>query len=141
MVLTRDPGALLGQDIGSGQSLLDLADEGPRIVTVYVPVSALDRIPPDAEVALALPGSFSIVRMTLAPAGGDPLTLPPGLVANQGYKGIKLPVFYRARMTLPASAGNPLLGVSGQAKIFGKRRSLAGRVVSIALNLFKAHVW
>ena len=140
-MLTRDPGALLGRDIGSGQSLLDLADEGPRIVTVYVPVSALDRIPPDAEVALALPGSFSIVRMTLAPAGGDPLTLPPGLVANQDYKGIKLPVFYRARMTLPASAGNPLLGVSGQAKIFGKRRSLAGRVVSIALNLFKAHVW
>jgi hypothetical protein len=44
-------------------------------------------------------------------------------------------------MTLPASAGNVLFGVSGQAKIFGERRSLAARVYTIVANLTKAHVW
>ena len=108
---------------------------------VYIPVSTLDRIPPGAEVALALPDRFSIVRMTLAAPGGDAVSLPPGLVPSQDYKGIKMPVFYCSRMTLPASAGNPLFGVSGEAKIFGKRRSIAGGLPSPSMNLLKAHVW
>jgi putative peptide zinc metalloprotease protein len=140
-VLTQDPNALLDQDVASGQLLLDLAETGPRVARIYIPVSALDRIPPGAEVALALPDRFSIVRMTLTPPGGDAVTLPPGLVAKQDYKGIKLPVFYSARVTLPASAGNPLFGVSGKARIFGVRRSLAGRFLEMLLNLIKAHLW
>jgi hypothetical protein len=141
IVVTQKPAELLDQDVGSGQSLLDLADAGPRVVRVFIPISALDRVPPDAEVGLALPGSFSIVRMTLAPPSGDAVNLPPGLVPNQDYKGIKLPVFYASRMTLPPSAGSPRIGVSGEAKIFGVRRSFASRILTIALNLVKAHVW
>jgi hypothetical protein len=140
-VVTQDPRALLDQDVGIGQVLLDLAASGPRIVRVYVPVSALDRLPSGAEVALALPGSFSIVRIPLAPPGGDAENLPPGLIPSQDYKGIKLPVFYCSRMTLPASAENPPFGVAGEAKLFGTRRSLASRIFTVALNLTKAHVW
>jgi biotin carboxyl carrier protein len=141
IVLTQDPGALLGQQVGSGQALLDVADSGPRVVRVYIPVSTLDRIPPAAEVALALPGTFSVVRMKLAAPGGDAVSLPPGVVLSQDYKGIKMPVFYCSRMTLPDSAGNPRFGVSGEAKIFGERRSIAGRFVTSAFNLVKAHLW
>jgi hypothetical protein len=141
IVLTAHPDALLGQSVGSGQALLDLADAGPRIVRVYVPVSTLDRIPPGAEVALALPGSFSIVRMLLAPPGGDAVSLPQGLIHSQEYKGIKMPVFYCSRMTLPAAAGNPPFGMAGEAKIFGKRRSLVQRIATSIYDLTKAHVW
>ena len=140
-VVTRDPGALLGQEVGSGQALLNLADAGPRMVRVYVPVSTLDRIPPRADVALALPGRFSVVRMTLTPPGGDAVSLPPGLVPSQDYKGIKMPVFYCSRMTLPASAGTPLFGTSGEARIFGKRRSIADRFFTMLSNLVRAHLW
>jgi len=141
IVVTRNPGAILDQEVGTGQALLELADNGPRIVRVFIPVSTLDRIPANAEVALALPGRFSFVRMTLAAPAADAQSLPPGLVEKQDYKGIKLPVFYCSRMTLPASAGNPLLGESGEAKIFGERRSIVGRLVIDAFNLVKAHLW
>ena len=140
-VLTLNPGALLHQDVASGQPLLELADAGPRFARIYIPVSALERIPPGAEVALALPDRFSIVRLTLTPPGGDAVTLPPGLVATQNYKGVKLPVFYCSRIPLPPSAGNPLFGVSGEAKIFGARHCIAERFLTIAFNLVKAHVW
>jgi putative peptide zinc metalloprotease protein len=140
-VLTQNPTALLDREVASGQPLLDLADEGPHVVRVYIPVSALNRIHPGAEVALALPDRFSIIRMPLPPLGGEAVALPQGLVANQDYKGIKLPVFYSARITLPASAFHPMLGVSGQAKIFGERRSLAARALTIVLNLVKEHIW
>lgn len=141
VVLTQNPGLLVNQDIGSGQPLLDLAGSGPRIARIFIPSSALERIFPGDEVSFALPGRFSIVRMTLTAPGVDAVNLPEGLVARQDYKGVKLPVFYCARMTLPASAGDPPLGVSGPAIIFGARRSLAARLLTGAFNLFKAHVW
>lgn len=140
-VLTQNPALLLDQDVGSGQSLLDLADAGPRVVRVFVPSSSLVRIPQDAEVALALPGQFSILRMKLAQVGHDPVELPPGLIAKQNYQGIKLAIFYCSRMALPEASGNPMYGLSGQAKIFGVRRSLAERFLIGTFNLVKAHVW
>jgi len=141
IVLTHNPGVLLDQDLASGQTLLDLADSGPRMARVFIPSSALERIRPGDEVSLALPGRFSIVRMTLTALGVDAVSLPEGLVAHQDYKGVKLPVFYCARTPLPASAGNPPFGVSGRAIVFGARRSLAARFLTGAFNLFKAHVW
>jgi putative peptide zinc metalloprotease protein len=140
-VLTRNPGQLLDQDVASGQSLLSMADAGPREVRIFIPASELDRIPSDAEVALAFPGKFSVFRMALAPPGGDAVALPQGLIARQEYKGIKMPLYYCSRMPLPASAGNPLFGTSGQAKIFGVRRSFAERTLTVVFNLVKAHVW
>jgi putative peptide zinc metalloprotease protein len=140
VVLTENPGALLDQDAASGQSLLRIAESGPPIVRIFVPVSALDRIPTGAEVALIPPGHFSPIRMTLPPLEGEAVNLPPGLVARQDYKGIELPAFYSTRMQLP-SADNLPLGTAGSARIFGARRSLFGRLVTIILNLVRAHVW
>ena len=141
IVLTENPAALLDRQVGSGQPLLSLAGDGPRAVRIYIPTAALERIPAGAQVALEFPGSFSPVHLTLAQPGGDAQNLPHGLVARQAYQGITLPVFYTARMILPASAGSPRFGVAGPAKIFGVRRSLAGRIFAVAANLVKAHVW
>jgi putative peptide zinc metalloprotease protein len=141
VVLTQDPGSLLNQNVAAGQPLLDLANSAPPVVRLYIPVSALDRIAPGDEVAISLPDRFSILRMPLAPLGGDAESLPEGLIPKQKYEGIKLPVFYCSRMELPALAGNTLFGVSGQAKIFGARRSLAARGYTILANLTKAHLW
>jgi putative peptide zinc metalloprotease protein len=141
IVLTQNPSALLGQQVGSGQPLLELADGGLLAVRIYIPAAALQRISAGADVALALPGRFSPVHLLLAQPGGDAVNLPAGLVALQNYQGVKLPVFYSARMILPASAGRPPLGVAGRAKIFGARRSLAERLFIIAADLVRAHLW
>jgi putative peptide zinc metalloprotease protein len=140
-VLTRDPAALLQQNVASGQALLALASDGPRSVRIFVPASALDRIPPRAEVALLPPGSFSVVRLKLATLQGEAVDLPAGLIASQGYKGVVLPTFYSARMELPGSASNLPLGLAGHATVFGERRSLIRRLGSAMLNLVRAHVW
>jgi putative peptide zinc metalloprotease protein len=141
IVLTQNPMRLLQQNVASGQPLLDLADAGPRTVRVFIPVSALSRIPPSAEVALAIPGQFSFVRMPLSRPSGEPVALPDGLIAKQNYQGIILPVFYSSRMTLAEKSGNPMFGLAGDAKIFGARHSLAERLLTGTLNLVKAHVW
>jgi len=131
---------LVDEKVGSGQPLLELA-EGARDARIYVPTSAFNRISADSEVVLAVPGQFGLVRLKLTRPAGDPVSLPPGIIPAEKYKGFKLPVFYSARVTLPAAVGNPMYGLSGQAKLFGMRRSLAGRVAMVVSDLVKAHVW
>jgi putative peptide zinc metalloprotease protein len=140
IVLTENPGALLNQDAASGQSLLRIAESRPPMVRVFVPASALDRIPTGAEVALIPPGQFSPIRMALPPLEGEAVNLPVGLVAHQDYKGIELPTFYSTRMQLPPADNLPL-GTAGTARIFGERHSIFGRIVTVTLNLVRAHVW
>ena len=139
-VVSENPALLLDQDVGYGQPLLRIADEA-RVVRVFVPEPALNRISSNSEVALSLPGQFSLLRLKLPVPAGEPNTLPAGLVTTEKYQGIKLPVFYDSLIPLPATGGNPMYGLGGRAMIFGVRRSLAGRIATALGNVAKAHVW
>ncbi len=139
-VLTQNPSMLVDQEVGSGQQLLELA-EGARDARIFIPTSALNRMSGSSEVALALPGQFGLLRFKLPLPAGDPISLPPGVIPAEKYQGFKIPVFYSSRVTLPTTEGNPMYGLSGQAKIFGERRSLAGRAAMVVSDLVKAHVW
>jgi len=141
VVLTEDPQSLLRRDVSSGEALLSLAENGPRVARVFVAAVGLDRIERDAEVSLVLPGRFETIHLQLPALEGDAVTLPQGLVAEQDYKGITLPTFYYARLPLPASATGLPLGLSGEARIFGRRRSLFQHGVTIVENLVRAHLW
>ncbi len=139
-IVSDNPAMLVDQNVGYGQPLLRIADEA-RIARVFVPAPALSRISPNSEVALALPGQFSMLRLKLPMPAGEPYTLPAGLMAKEKYQGIKLPVFYNSLIPLPVTGGNPMYGLSGRAMIFGVRRSVAGRIATAVVNLVKAHVW
>jgi putative peptide zinc metalloprotease protein len=141
IVLTDDPGALVDQSVSSGQPLLTLAANGPRMVRVFVPAGEMDRVHAGDEVALAPVVHFAIPRLTLAPMDGEPAPLPSGIIARQAYIGIVLPTFYSARMMLPAANDDLPLGTTGAAIVFGKRRSLFGRASSVVIDLLRAHVW
>lgn len=141
MVLTRDPQALVGQSVSSGEPLLSLGEAGPQVARLFIPASALERLRTDAEVALALPGRFRPIRLPLPPLEGSSVTLPPGLVAAQGYKGLQPPTFYYTRVTMPQAMSGLPIGMAGQAKVFGERRSLFMRGAKVLTDLVRAHVW
>jgi putative peptide zinc metalloprotease protein len=141
VVLSDDPEALLNQNVNSGQALITLADAGPRSVRVFVPVVGLERVPQDAEVALSLPGEFAVVHLRLPSLQGDAVTLPPGMVAAQDYKGITLPTYYYSRLPLEGKDEELPIGMSGEAKVFGARRSLFQRTEATVMNLIRAHIW
>ena len=70
---------------------------------------------------------------------GSTMPLPPGLMAVQEYKGIAMPTFYTTRIALTGLGSRP--GLSGEAKIFGRRRSLADRLATIFGNVLRTHFW
>ncbi len=141
VVLTADPESLRGQSVASGQTLLELAESGARVARIYVPASAMNRVPEHAEIAIAPAGGFSIVRLRLSSIESGAVTLPAGLVPHQDYKGIVLPSFYSARVPLPEIREMPPLGSSGEAVLFGRRRSLFERGAEVVLNLARSHIW
>ena len=141
VVLTQDPGLLRDQNVAAGQALMQIADTAPRMIRVFVPASGINRIPSGAEVAFNLPGEFRIRRVTLGPLGGDAVTLPPGLVAQQDFKGIQQGAYYTSKITLSQAGLDAMIGASGAVKVFGIRRSVTERLFIVALNLVKIHVW
>jgi putative peptide zinc metalloprotease protein len=141
VIATPDPESLLNRDVTTGEPLLTIADPSQLMARLYVPVSEMDHIRVGDPVSLQLSSQFSKIRGRLPTMEGSALPLPPGLLAAQEYKGIAVPTFYTTRMPLKEAGSAIQPGMSGLAKIFGRRRSLAARIVTIFANLLRTHFW
>jgi putative peptide zinc metalloprotease protein len=142
VVLDADPDSLLGNDVATGQSLLTVANSGPKLVRLYIPFSALKRIAPGSEVLLMPPGGLSVLHLRMGAMDGQIVTLPPGFIGKQEYKGVHLPTLYSARIPLPTSIAASLpLGSSGTVKILGARRSMLERCIRTGLDVIRQHIW
>jgi multidrug efflux pump subunit AcrA (membrane-fusion protein) len=141
VVATNDPESLLNRDVTTGEPLLTIADPSHLVARLYVPVSELDHVREGDPVSLQLSSQFAKIRGRLPAMEGSALPLPPGLMAAQEYKGIAVPTFYTARMSIKEAGSAIQPGMSGPAKIFGRRRSLAARIVTIFGNLLRTHFW
>jgi putative peptide zinc metalloprotease protein len=141
VVTTVDPESLLNRDVTTGETLLTIVDPSQLVARLFVPVSEMDRVRVGDRVSLQLPSQFSEIRGRLGTVEGSALRLPPGLLTDQEYKGAALPTFYTTRMPLAGPPESLRPGMSGQARIFGRRRSLAGRIMTIFGNLLRTHFW
>jgi multidrug efflux pump subunit AcrA (membrane-fusion protein) len=140
VIATADPESLLNRDITTGERLLTIVDPSRLVARLYVPVSEMDYVRVGDPVSLQLASQFTEIHGKLGTMEGSSLPLPPGLLAGAEYKGITLPTFYTTRMPL-ADMGEIRPGMSGQAKIFGRRRSLAERIATIFGNVLRTHFW
>ena len=141
VVATSDPENLLNRDVALGQTLLTIVDPSHVVARVFVPVSAMDRVRLGDPVSLQLPSRFGELHGRLGTIEGAATELPAGLMAQQDFKGITLPALYTTRMVPENAFEEVRPGMSGPAKIFGVRRSLASRVVLMLTNLLHTHFW
>jgi putative peptide zinc metalloprotease protein len=141
IIATNDPESLLNRDVTTGKTLLTIVDPSQLVARLYVPVSAMNRARVGDPVSLQLPSQFSEVRGQLGTLEGSAMHLPPDVLAGQDYKGTALPVFYTTRMPLQAMGNAIRIGMSGQVKIFGRRRTLAARMVTWLGNVLHTHFW
>ncbi len=141
VVATVAPENLVNRDVTTGEALLTIVDPSQLVARLFVPVSEMDRVRVGDPVSLQLPTRFMEVRGRLGTMEGSATPLPPGVLADQDYKGIRLPTFYTTRMPLEAMDSSVQAGMSGQAKIFGRRRSVAERFATILGNVLHTHFW
>jgi len=141
VVATSDPGSLLNRDVTTGETLLTIVDPSQLVARLYIPVSEMDRIRVGDPVSLHLPSRFSEIQARLGTIEGSAVPVPAGVLSEQKYKGIAVPTFFTTRMPLDELEDGMQPGMSGQAKIFGRRRSLAGRIMTSLRNIMRTHFW
>jgi putative peptide zinc metalloprotease protein len=141
VVTTGDPDNLLHRNVASGETLLTVIDPSSLVARVFVPVSEMDRIRVGDAVSLQLPSDFSEIHGRLRTLEGSALPLPGGILPVQEYKGSALPTFYTTRIAIGKERADLEPGMSGQAKIFGERRSLAERIGRRFINVMRTHFW
>jgi putative peptide zinc metalloprotease protein len=141
VVATGDPRSLLNRDVTTGETLLTIVDPSQLVARLYIPVSEMDRIRVGDLVSLHLPFQFSEIQARLGTIEGSTVPVPAGVLAEQEYKGITVPTFYTTRMPLGELEDGMQTGMSGRAKIFGRRRSFASRMLTSLGNLLHTHFW
>jgi multidrug efflux pump subunit AcrA (membrane-fusion protein) len=140
VVTTMDPQNLVNREVTTGQTLLTIVNRAGLAARLYVPVSAMDRARTGDPVSLQLASQFREIHGRLGVLEGAAMPLPQGLMEQQQYKGLGLPAFYTTLMPLRED-GIVRPGMSGQAKIFGRRRSVAERTVIALGDMLHTHFW
>jgi putative peptide zinc metalloprotease protein len=141
VVSTGEPENLVNLDVTTGETLLTIVDRSRLIARLYIPASEVDRVRVGDPVSLQLPSQFSAIKARLGTLEGSAVPVPAGVFAEQEYKGIAAPTFYTTRIPLGELEDGMQPGMSGRAKIFGRRRSLASRMVRSLGNLLHTHFW
>ena len=131
---------LEGSYLPQGTLIAEVADLSHMRARVYVPEFAMRDLRVGASVKLHLEAFFTPVMGTVVGVAPAPSEMEAGLMEKQQYKGIRPPQFWVATVALNS---NGLLreDMAGEAKIYVRRRSIAGFAWRFARDMVGRRVW
>ncbi|MGH9528651.1 MAG: HlyD family efflux transporter periplasmic adaptor subunit [Terriglobales bacterium] len=141
LVVTPSLKDLTGSIVDSGAELAEVDDIGTLQARIFIPEFEVPRVSLHAEVSLKLESRFQPLRgevRSLAPASS---VIDQGLVDEEKYKGIAPPAYYVATVPLSNADGKMRPGMSGDAKINVRRRSIAGFILQDLGEFAGRKIW
>ena len=140
IVVTPRLDDLLGTYLESGAEIAEVADPSSMTARIYIPEFAMRDVHLGSQVRL-LPESATVpLTATLSALAPASSYAEPGLIPKDQLKGIAPPRFYVGSAFL-TNAGNLKEGMTGAAKIFVSRRSIAGLAWIFFRDLADRRVW
>ena len=140
-VVTPHVEELSGTWIDAGTTIAEVQDLQRLRARVFIPE-------PEMRVLTQVTGHSLRVASFVAPLHGrlvslspTPQDVAPGLIPTTKYKGIAPPPQYVALIALDNRQGTLRPGMSGEAKVFGLRRSIAGTVWQVLADFVGRKVW
>jgi len=125
----------------AGTELAEVADLRTLLVRIFVSEHEIYKFRLGSEARLQVDG-ISSKRDTrvvaIAPLNSQ---LAPGLEDVGQYQGTRPPNFYVVDLLVPNQDGTLRPGMAGTARLYGRRRSLAGLIAQDAANFFGRKVW
>jgi putative peptide zinc metalloprotease protein len=141
IVLTPRMKDRLGSYVRAGTELAEVGDLSSMKARIYVSESDLRRVRIGSLAKLHMDGLFPSFegRVTaIAPAVSNP---EEGVMEKQQYIGLHAPHYYFADIAIANPRGVLGIGMTGKAKIFVRRRSLAGMVAETAGEFVSRKLW
>ena len=130
-----------GSYVRAGTELAEVADMSVMRARIYVAESDLRKLHVGSWARLHVNGLFSSLqgRITaIAPAIAE---MQAGVMEKAQYIGLHAPHYYFADIEVPNSTGNLKIGMTGEAKAFVRRRSLAGMMGETVADFVSRKVW
>jgi putative peptide zinc metalloprotease protein len=131
----------LGSFVQEGDVLADVDDARTLRARIYIPEFQVHRIRVGAPASLKAEALFYPIRgqvASLAPASSE---LPIGLVQEEKYKGTSPPTYYVATVPVANTDGRLRSGMSGDAKIQVRRRSVLEAAWDTLRQLVQRKLW
>jgi putative peptide zinc metalloprotease protein len=141
VVLTPWLSDRLGSFVQSGTELLEIADLSQMHARVYVSEHDMDKIRVGSVARLNIDGFPRLWDAQVLSITPVPSEISPGVMETTKYKGLALLHFYQVDLLIPSPQRNLKPGMVGTARIYGKRRSLAGLVWQEVARFFARKAW
>jgi len=141
VVVTPRVRDLVGSYASPGTEVAEIADLRTLLARIYISEHEIYKFRVGSEARLQVEG-ISKKRATrvasIAPLSSE---LPHGLGDAGQYQGIRPPNFYAVALLIPNDDGALKPGMVGTARLYGRRRSIAGFLAQEVANFVGRKVW
>ena len=132
---------LSGVYLNSGQEMMEVADLSVLRARIYVPEHEMYKLRPGAQARLQVEGFLKTWRANTSAVGARPVEMPGGLSGNNGLSGLSPMHFYLVDLEVANREFELRPGMTGMARIYGGRRSLAGLGWEWISNFWGRKLW
>lgn len=125
IIITPRVQDLLGSSVKAGAKIVEVANLSEMRARIYVPQEELGEVRVGSDVVVKLDASLASIPGRVASIAPASTEIETGLIHKEDYKGILASTYYVATVLVANDQRELFDGMSGTAKIYGARRSLA----------------
>jgi len=131
----------LGTYVSAGTVVAEVADMSVMRARIYVAESDLRKLQVGSAAALRVRGLLSSLGGTVSNIAPDVAGMEAGVMEKKKYIGLHTPHFYFADIAVPNPGGMLKIGLTGDAKILIRHRSLAGMTGELVTEFVSRKLW
>jgi putative peptide zinc metalloprotease protein len=141
VVLTPRPSNKQGEYVPAGAELLEIGDLSRMKARIYMPEHELESVRPGAPAHAQVDGSAKIWKAQVVEVARVSGEMDRALIESSSYKGLALPNVYFVDLYLPNAEQVLKPGMTGTARVYGERRSIASFAWKEVKQFFGRKVW
>lgn len=132
---------LLGSHLNAGSTAVEIADLSSLRARMYVRESEMREVRPGQAVSLRVDSSFRSLSGAVGEIALASSEIEPGLEPKSDYKGLATPRYYAVTVQEPNAERKLMYGMTGTAKIYTVRRSIAGLAWRTGSDFVRRKLW
>ena len=140
-VVTPRPQDRLGSYVEAGTALAEVADMTAMRARIYVAESDLRKLHPGSSATLHLRGQLPSLQGIVTTIAPDVSAMEAGVMDKEKYIGLHAPHYYFADILVPNLRNGLKIGMTGEAKIFVRRRNLVGLISQAVADFVSRKLW
>ena len=141
VVVTPRMQDLLDTYILAGTEVAEVSDISAMRARIYVAETDLRKVQPGSRARIHVNGMFSALEGTVIAISPAAVDIPEGVMEKEQYIGLHAPRYYSVDIEVPNRGSSLKIGMAGDAKVFVRRRSLAGMMGETLSSFVSRKVW